>query len=64
MLNFLDNNMADGADTGEENLKIFCQLGSEQVKAKNRLGTHLNKQGYCNVYITPKLGDAAAANAN
>ncbi|XP_062217252.1 L10-interacting MYB domain-containing protein-like [Phragmites australis] len=39
----------DSADWCDENLKIVCELFAEQVRAKNRSGSHLNRQGYNNV---------------
>ncbi|CAN6236856.1 unnamed protein product [Urochloa humidicola] len=43
--------MADNADWCDENLKVVCELFAEEVQAKNRSGSHLNRQGYANVII-------------
>lgn len=37
------------ADWCDENVKILCEIFAEQVRAKNRSGSHLNKLGYANV---------------
>ncbi|CAN6234381.1 unnamed protein product [Urochloa humidicola] len=41
--------MADNADWSDENLRVVCELFAAEVRAKNRSGTHLNRQGYANV---------------
>ena len=34
---------------GDGKLKIVCEIFADQVRAKNRSGSHLNKLGYANV---------------
>jgi hypothetical protein len=36
----------DNADWCDENVKIACEIFAEEVRAKNRSGSHLNKLGY------------------
>ena len=49
MQNILDSKMVGNADWSDENTRIVCELFAEEVKAKNRSGTHLNKIGYTHV---------------
>lgn len=39
----------DNADWCDENVKIVCEIFADQVRQKNRSGSHLNKLGYTNV---------------
>nr|ACN33791.1 unknown [Zea mays] len=41
----------DNADWCDENVKIACEIFAEEVRAKNRSGSHLNKLGYNNVMV-------------
>ncbi|WVZ75744.1 hypothetical protein U9M48_023777 [Paspalum notatum var. saurae] len=39
----------DSGVWGDGKLKIVCEIFADQVRAKNRSGSHLNKLGYANV---------------
>ena len=41
----------DNADWCDENVKIASEIFAEEVRAKNRPGSHLNKLGYNNVMV-------------
>ncbi|KAJ1290451.1 hypothetical protein BS78_02G244500 [Paspalum vaginatum] len=39
----------DSGVSGDGKLKIVCEIFADQVRQKNRSGSHLNKLGYANV---------------